>query len=151
MGGTGTSFIGGVGYDQTLIEKMQTANGNIPVTTTVTSVIAALKASGVKKISVATPYIEEQSLIFVKFLEESGFQVVRAKWLEQTVPNSELSREKVYRLACEVDDPDSEAIFISCIAYCRIHGLSRARCGKAGNNQQSSNDMERSSPRRYSR
>lgn len=116
MGGTGTSFIGGIGYDQMLIDKMQATNGGIPTTTTVTSVVAAMKACGYKKISIATPYIEEQSLIIVKFMEDSGFDVVEAKWLPQTVPYSQLPKDKVYQLALDVDHPDSEAIFISCVA-----------------------------------
>ena len=42
--------------------------------------------------------------------------MVRAKWLEQTVPYSELPREVIYKLARDVDHPESEAIFISCVA-----------------------------------
>jgi maleate isomerase len=116
MGGTGTSFIGGIGYDRMLIEKMRTVNGGIPTTTTVTSVIDAMKACGYKKVSVATPYIEEQSLIIVKFIEDSGFAVVSAKWLPQTVPYGQLPKEDIYQLALDVDHPESEAIFISCTA-----------------------------------
>ena len=38
---TGVSFIGGYGYDQMLIQKMRDINGNLPTTTTSTSVINA--------------------------------------------------------------------------------------------------------------
>lgn len=116
MGGTGTSFIGGLGYDQKLIEKMRAINGNIPTTTTVTSVIESLKALGARKVSIGTPYIEEQSKIIFKFVEDSGFDVVCGKWLEQTVPYSELPPEVIYQLARDVDHSESDVVFISCVA-----------------------------------
>ena len=67
MTGTGVSFAGGYGYDQKMIEKMRKINGNLPTTTTSSSAIDALHRLGVKKISMAMPYIEEVALAAVKF------------------------------------------------------------------------------------
>ena len=72
MTGTGTSFAGGYGYDQQLIEKMKKINGNLPTTTTSTSVIEALKKLEIKKVSVATPYLEEVAKAAAKFVDDSG-------------------------------------------------------------------------------
>jgi len=120
MTGTGVTFIGGLKYDQILIKKMQERIGNIPITTTSTSVIDALNKFGIKKVSVATPYYEEVSRAAVKFVEDSGVKVLKNKCLDRTgMSIAEVSREMLYHLAKEVDHPDSEAIFISCTKSAR--------------------------------
>jgi maleate isomerase len=117
MAGTGVSFIGGYGYDQMLIQKMKERNGNLPTTTTSTSVIDALRKLEIKKVSMALPYVEQVSRTAVKFVKDSGFKVVKAKWLNRAgFDIVETSKEEIYHLAREVDVPESEAIFISCIA-----------------------------------
>jgi len=115
MTGTGVSFIGGYGYDQMLIEKMRDINGNLPTTTTSTSVIDAFHRLGIKKVSIAMPYIEEVSRAAIKFMEDNGIQVLNAKWLDKSgfdIPM--ISKEIIFHLAMEVDKPESDAIFISC-------------------------------------
>jgi maleate isomerase len=116
MAGTGVSFIDGCGYDQMLIKKMQERNGHLPTTTTSTSVIDAFGKLGITKVSVAMPYGEQVSRSAMKFVEESGIKVLKAKWLNKSGPEiPEVSKETLYHLVREVDDPESDAIFISCI------------------------------------
>lgn len=115
MAGTGVSFIGGYGYDQRLIKKMKEICGNLPTTTTSTSVIDAFKTLGIMKVSIAMPYLEEVSRAAVKFVEDSGIKVLKAKWLNKTGSDiAEVSKETLYNLSREVDKPESEAVFISC-------------------------------------
>ena len=115
MAGTGVSFVGGYGYDQVLIEKMKKRNGNLPTTTTSTSVIDAFKKLGITKVSIAMPYVEQISKAAVKFVEDSGIKVLKADWLSKAVVDIPyVSKETLYHQAIEVDDPESEAIFISC-------------------------------------
>jgi maleate isomerase len=83
MTGTGVSFIGGYDYDQKLIRIMKERNGNLPTTTTTTSVIDALRAMGITKVSMAMPYLEKVARTAIKFVEDSGFRVVDAKWLNK--------------------------------------------------------------------
>jgi maleate isomerase len=116
MAGTAVSFIGGYQYDQQLIEKLQAAH-NVPATTTSTSVIDALRTMGIEKVSIAMPYIEEVSKAGAKFVADNGIEVVEAKWLGKAgfdIPR--ISKEVLYRLAREVDRPESGALFISCTA-----------------------------------
>lgn len=115
MTGTGVSFAGGYGYDQKMIEKMKKINGNLPTTTTSSSAIDALNKLGAKKISMAMPYIEEVALAAAKFVEESGIQVLKKKWLSENP--SYVPRDKIYGLAREVDTPESEAVFLPCTAW----------------------------------
>lgn len=116
LGCTSGSFIGGAKYDKELISKMKNLSGGIPCTTTSTAVIEALKKLNVKKISVATPYINEVNIRAREFLEDHGFQVVKLKGLGLS-HDSEIDRqdlETVYKLAKEVDIDDSDAVVILC-------------------------------------
>jgi maleate cis-trans isomerase len=116
MAGTGVSFIGGYGYDQMLINKMKGRNGNLPTTTTSTSVIDAFRKMGITKVSMAMPYVEQVARTAVRFVEESGVKVLKAKWLNKGGADiAEVSKETLYHLAREVDHPGCEAIFISCV------------------------------------
>jgi maleate isomerase len=88
----------------------------VPTTTTTTSVIDAFNKLGIRKVSIAMPYIEEVARAAVKFVEDSGVKVVDAKWLNKTGRGyAEISKETLYHLAKEVDKPESEAVFISCV------------------------------------
>lgn len=118
MTGTATSFFGGVGYDTELIRRMETASGGIPATTTSTSVIAALKHIGIKKISLAAPYVEGAARKAGEFVEGHGIRIVASKWLGKAgpdIPNT--PEEEIYRLVKAVDTPDSEAVFVSCTDF----------------------------------
>jgi maleate cis-trans isomerase len=126
MTGTGVSFAGGYGYDQQMIKQMKEMNGNVPTTTTSSSVIDAFHKLGVKKVSMAMPYIEEVALAAVKFVEESGIEVLNKKWLAQSPPD--VPRECVYELALEVDDPESEAMFLPCTGWHTIEVIEKLEC-----------------------
>ncbi|OGO22536.1 MAG: hypothetical protein A2144_02260 [Chloroflexi bacterium RBG_16_50_9] len=116
--GTGASFCGGYGYDQQLIQKMRSRIGNLPATTGASSAIAALKKVGARKISLAMPYVEDVARVGRKFIEDNGIQVVNSKWLNHrdSFEIAQIPRETIYNLAKEVDDPESDAVFISCVA-----------------------------------
>ena len=126
MAGTGVSFIGGYGYDQMLIKKMKERNGNLPTTTTSTSVIEAFKKLGIKKVSMAMPYVEPVAKAAVSFVQDNGVEVLNAKWLNKgDMAIAEISSETLYRLAREVDVPESEALFISCVNLHSIQIIER--------------------------
>ena len=116
MAGTGVSFIGGHGYDQMLIKKMKEINGDLPTTTTSTSVIEAFRRLGISKVSMAMPYMEQVARAAVDFVQENGVKVLNAKWLNKGgMDIAEISDETLCHLAREVDDPGSDALFISCV------------------------------------
>ena len=119
---TGGSFAGGFGYDEKLIKKMQEKNGNIPTTTTSTAMIDAFKELGVKKVSMAVPYLEDVAMAEKKFIEDHGFIVRNIKWLSipDALDDADISYKTLYNLARAVDEPDSDAVLISCVA---VHTL----------------------------
>jgi maleate cis-trans isomerase len=115
MTGTAVSFFDGHGYDRALIDKIRERVGDLPVTTTSTSVLDALARLKVKRLSVAMPYIEEVARAAVRFLEGSGLEVLAAKWLDKRgFEIARVSGEELISLVEEVDRPESDALFISC-------------------------------------
>lgn len=115
FGCTSGSLVGGKGYDEEL-SRMIEDKFNVKALTTSTAVIEALKSSGARKISVATPYIEDVNLKEKLFLEANGFKVLEIKGLnlESNLDIGRVKPEAVYSLALRVDTPKSEAVFISC-------------------------------------
>lgn len=116
LGCTSGSFIGGSNYDEELIGQMKIASGGITCITTSTAVINALQSLGVKKLAVATPYIEEVNEKGKSFLEENGFEVISITGLnllyDSEIDNQSL--ETVYNLAKTVDRKEAEAVVILC-------------------------------------
>jgi len=99
-----------------LTHKMREINGNIPTTTASTAALDALKALGVRRISLATPYPKELANLQEQFLKDNGVEVLDTTWMsKKTTLASEISAEQVYNLAVESNDVESEAIFISCV------------------------------------
>jgi len=127
---TGGSFAGGYGYDKMMIQKMQERNGNLPTTTTSTAMIDAFKELGIKRVSMAVPYLQEVAMVEKKFIEDHGIQVPNIKWLSvpDALEDAAISRETVYTLAKEVDNSKSDAILISCIALHTIGIIEALEC-----------------------
>ncbi len=116
-GCTTGSLAKGSGWDQELIRRIESSTG-IPATTTATAVIRAFKEIGVEKVTVASPYSEEQNKMEEEFFTAHGINVVNIKGLD--IHREELIGapvERTYRLVHEVDIPEAEAIFISCTNF----------------------------------
>lgn len=124
FGCTSGSLIGGFGYDQELIRRIEDISGAKALTTT-TAVVQALQALGAKKLVVSTPYIDEVNEIEKKFLEDNGFEVLRIKGLQNLdpdlMPRTPLCQ--MYQLTKEVLDPAADTVFISCTGLGIAHGI----------------------------
>lgn len=118
-GCTTGSLLEGSRWEEELRLRMEKATG-ITVITTAQAVVKSLKALGARKISVATPYIEELNEREKRFLEENGFKVIKIKGLG-IVRNTEIGKQPpwvAYRLALEVArDSDADVLFISCTNF----------------------------------
>jgi arylmalonate decarboxylase len=97
-----------------------TARTGIPSIATAGSVVAALRALKVKRVAVATPYVDFINEREEQFLRDHGFQVTSLVGLrlgETQAERRSIGRvppEHVYRMARHCDRPEAEAIFISC-------------------------------------
>lgn len=113
FGCTAGSFIRGIGYDKEIINKIESHVG-IPAITTSTAAIDSLNALKVKKLAVATPYIDEVNQHERSFIEDSGFKITSIKGLGLLGNMAFVENEQMYRLAKEVFTEDADALFISC-------------------------------------
>jgi maleate isomerase len=123
FGCTSGSFIRGPGFDREISRRIEEAVlpicGKIPVVTTSTAVVEALREQKIQKVSVATPYVEtgnEQERIF---LEGNGFKVVNIKGLglETFGEYARQEPQVVYDLVKKLDKDAPDGIFISCTDF----------------------------------
>lgn len=112
---TSGSFIKGFGYDQAIIETIERATGKQAVTTT-TAVVDALYRMESNGIVMCTPYPDEVNAAEVRFLQESGFPVLRNIGLGITEPTmvSKVPFESIHDMVKRVVTPDADTVFISC-------------------------------------
>ena len=82
----------------------------------VTGVVDALGALGVKKLVVGTPYLDEINTAEAEFLVEKGFDVLDIQGLNLTtgIEFGRVSPAYWKKFAQEIDQPDADAIFLSC-------------------------------------
>ena len=91
-----------------------------PAIVTAGAVVAALRVLGIKRVAMGTPYVDFVNRREVEFLAEHGIGVTRYFGLELGHNQAErrsighVPPEAVYRMACEIDSPDADAVFISC-------------------------------------
>ena len=118
FGCTSGSFIGGPGYDGKIASSITKISG-VKGTTTSSSVIAALKALKLKKISVLAPYSDDVGQKLKLFLEANGIRVLKMKTLglNTDLDIARVSPEAIYQHAKEIDLPKAEGLFISCTTF----------------------------------
>jgi len=113
-GCTTGSLVGGVQWEEDLVRRIEKGTG-IPAVSTSSAVVDALRALGMKRIGVATPYSEELNNLEKKFLEELGFHVTAMKGLG-LLDNLEIGRVGKETLEELVESVIGEAdgLFVSC-------------------------------------
>jgi maleate isomerase len=116
FGGTSASFLHGPEWDMRLLARMAKAAGGIPVTTTSSASVRALRAFDVRRIVFVGPYLEDVTERGRQFFEASGFKVLNAvgMGLDHDRTIGRVTLEEVYHLARRGDRPEAEAVFISC-------------------------------------
>jgi maleate isomerase len=112
---TSGSFVAGVGHDQTIIDRLAPI-ARVPVSTTSTAVVRALRALGVGRVAVGVPYLGELGERLQVFLEGSGFKVVNMSALDLPHGFATVPAAETYRLGRRADTTDAEAVFIACTA-----------------------------------
>ena len=115
--GTAIAFFRGFGHDQELCRRISAATG-IKATTSLTSVVEALRALGITRPAIATSYLPDIDARLVDVLQQSGFAVaaIRGMGLKRSIDMGKVMPEETYRLAREVarSATDADGIFISC-------------------------------------
>jgi maleate isomerase len=109
------------------IEREITEKTGIPSVATAKAVIEALGELGIRKLCVATPYVEEINELEKSFLEQNKVDVLNIKGLGLT-QNKEVGNKDpsvAYELAREVYLPEAQGIFISCTNFRTIEVVDR--------------------------
>lgn len=114
-GCTSGSFIGGKDYEKELEAKIED-EVKVPVISTSTAVIEALKILDAQSILVITPYTDEINAREKEFLEANEFEVldIRGLGIEDNLKIGRLEPYEAYRLAKASFIDEADAIFISC-------------------------------------
>ena len=125
FGCTSGSFVGGKGYDQKLIDIMEETG--VPATTTTSAVVRALNLLGVRRLAMATPYIDAVNAIEERFLQDHGFEITCSAGggIVETADIQECEPYVAYDRAKEVDDDRAEAVFISCTGFRAIEVIEK--------------------------
>lgn len=84
--------------------------------TTILSVIGALRASGLKRIAHICPFTAEFGADEANFLRAAGFDVVASQGLNFTDARlaAKMTPEEICDIAVKFDHPDAEGLFLAC-------------------------------------
>ena len=115
--GTSISFYRGAAFTEDLRAAMQQATG-LPCTTMSHAIVAALRTLGIRRVAVATSYIDELNHRLVDYLSQAGFVVTAIRGLAITSVKEvgEVTPQALMDLAESVHakDRSADGIFISC-------------------------------------
>jgi maleate isomerase len=115
LAATAPSSRNGIGYDQELIRRIETASGR-KATTASTALIQALRLLDAGQIVMAGPWSEATNTMSAAFIEASGITVLAHKALGH-VGNLEighLHEQTAFDLGQSVDRVDAKAIMLAC-------------------------------------
>lgn len=128
MMGTSISFYRGPAFTESLRRAMEEATG-VPCTTMSHAIVRALQALGVRRVAVATSYIDELNDKLVAYLTHAGFTVTAIEGMAITGVKEvgEVSTESLVALSKKVyaRDTSAEGIFISCGGLLTLDAIRR--------------------------
>lgn len=94
------------------------ARGRAPVTTPDDAALRAFAALGVRRVAVMAPYRADTTDLVVAHFTQGGLEVVRACSMGHADDHAMamLGEAEIVEMALASDDPDAEAMFLSCTA-----------------------------------
>lgn len=115
FGCTSGSFLGGPEWEKDIRRRISQIS-NCKAITTTGAVLDALNAFGKKKLTIASPYVDEVSNLEAQFFRSQGYDVISEKNLGFDKGIDILSQKPgdTYRLARAAVVPETEILFISC-------------------------------------
>jgi len=115
--GTSISFYRGPAFTESLRLAMAEATG-VPCTTMSHAIVAALRQLGIRRVAVATSYIDELNDRLVAYLAHAGLEVTAIEGMSIVGVKEvgEVTTEALVTLSKKVfaRDPSADGIFISC-------------------------------------
>ena len=115
LAATAPSSRNGIGYDQELIRRIESASGR-KATTASTALVEALSTLGVERLVIGAPWSDAVNASAAAFIEASGFKVLAQRALGH-VSNLEigaLDEQTAYDMGLAVDRPEAQAVMLAC-------------------------------------
>ncbi len=115
FGCTSGSFVGGVGFERAIRERMEAAGAPVAVTP-MSGLVDGLRALGARRVGIGTPYGVPVAQTLADYLEEAGFEPVSLENLEMDDEEDVIAAPDslVYELARRAMRPAADAVFLSC-------------------------------------
>ena len=120
------------------LEAAMSEQSGVPSITTFGSVLAAMKAMGVKRVALGTPYVDFVNEKEVQLLEQEGYEVVA--WYGLRLGETQEERrgigrvppESLSRLVRYIDRPEADLVFLSCTNMATVEKIAEleAEIGK---------------------
>jgi maleate isomerase len=111
---TSGSFVDGLAAEGELRSAIEAKSGGAPAITTSGALLVALRALGVRRVGIGTPYVSSLGARLGDFLREADFEPVSIANLELEAGIADVAADEVEALAAGAFTPDAEAIFLSC-------------------------------------
>jgi len=118
-GCTSATLSDGPAFDTAFCAKLTEMTGR-PAVTTAGALVEAIQHIGAKQVAFTSPYVKTLSAESVKFLSDSGIDVVNEIGFERELSSLEqnaLTPQDAYEMALQADHSDAQAIVISCTDY----------------------------------
>lgn len=115
---TAGSFMNGPEWERELQRKLEAAAG-CPVVTTSEAFVEALRALGLRRVVVATPYSDEINELERRYIEAQAIAVQEIRGLQilQSVEIGHCSPEQARELVLQMDHESSDGAFVSCTNF----------------------------------
>lgn len=115
---TSASFLGGRAGNEQLVAMMRTHAAAVPVDTAAGAVVQALRAAGIRRPAVGSPYSPDINRRLAEFLRASGFEPVRIAELYKADVDDytlqDVSTTQLVRFLTDVNTPDCDGLLLSC-------------------------------------
>ena len=120
--------------EENVVRELKRGRPTSQATTLVTGVIEGLRALSAKKIVMGTPYIDEINTLEAEYFRSKGFELLNVQGLNLTydLDITRVTPRFIAEFAQAIDDPNADAIFISCGAMRSIEVIDQIEqaCGK---------------------
>jgi maleate isomerase len=112
------SLDGGLGYDRQISDLIESETG-VPATTTSSALVEVLGLLGLKKLTVVSPYEAWLNAKLVRFMTDSGFEVVSLFGFSLPEPRDieAVTPEQIAEAVSNTDTAEAEGVFISCTGF----------------------------------
>jgi len=106
------------GY-QSIFEKVNLVKPNTKVTTPITSALNALKALGIKNLSIFTPYTDEINQSVINYFKiQGGIEILELSYFDiaSDLDIGKVDPQHLFETLSQIDLSKSDALFVSCTA-----------------------------------